>query len=299
MFNKKTIMALISLVIVSISLATVSVAWIAMNRQVGSNNNRMTIQAVSDVTTISCYALRYDGNYGAVCYKIGEGEGEVLDVEMTEYDRIFRDRTVNTPMIYVVELANVPEGDNYNITVKVPCNEKYIITEGEAVNSFESVENGPSFTNQTYIQNYISNVISVKIACGGQIEEPTATLSQAIPNNVAIFNAQRDAFREVTSGATVGQFASFSGDKEDIYGTYSKTTSVQVKLSYSDYEGKLFTIANEPEDTGNHLTLYIQIDYDDNLMDAYIKSVISDDDEDVIFRDDLGAIQILVGTGGN
>ena len=288
MRTKKSLSVIINLAVISLCLIASSFAWISMSTSVKSGNHKMTIQAVSDVTTISCYALRYDGSLGAVCYKIGEGEGEVLDVEMTEFDRIFRDRSVNTPLIYVVELANVPDNEGNYISIKVPCREKYISVSGSKTNEY-TASSDAVFS----IQNYISNIISVKIGCGGAISALTPTTTQRIQNNVDRFNTERTAFKSVTSGDRVGQFAVASG------ATYTKTNSVQVKLTQAEYTSYLFTLENEDESTGNHLILYIQFDYDEALMDAYINLISDDLDEDIAFADDLEVIQILVGTGGN
>ena len=296
MINYKRILsAFISLIVVMLSLSSATMAWLAMNRTVWSKNQKMTIQAVSDVATLDCYAIRYDGSLGAVCYKIGENEGEYLAVEMTEFDRIFRDRTVNTPLIYVIELANVPDNPNYYISVKVPCLEKYIKVGNTETNSYVGDGDGLKYS----INQYISNIISVKVGCGGAITPLTPTLVQRVENNVNVFNAQRTYFRSVTSGDRVGQFATVVEDDVNGTYTYSKTTSVQVKLTQSEYHNSLYTIPNEVESTGNHLMLYVQFDYDDALMDAFISLINDDSDEDINFADDLGVIQVLVRTGGN
>ena len=292
MTKKRFVFLLIHLIVITLCLASTTVAWIALNRRLDSQNQAMTIQAVSDVTTISCYALRYDGTLGAICYKIGEGTDEVLDVEMTEFDRIFRDRSVNTPLIYIVELGNVPDEENFQISVKVPCMEKYIRAGDSTLNSFVY----PTDSSVYSIQNFISNVISVKIACSGRITEPTPTTTTRVENNVNLFKTQSLAFRSVTEGSRVGSFSSRTISENTI--SYTKEDTVIVSLSESEYEEYLYTVQGE-EETGNHLVLYIQFDYDQDLMDAYIGLLSDENSEDINFADDLGIIQIIVGTGGS
>ncbi len=282
----------VSALLILLILVSGTYAWTAANKQAESRNMAMTIQAVSDVTTISCYALRYDGSLGAICYKIGEGNGEVLDVPMTEFDRIFRDRIVNTPLIYVLELGKVPNTASGAITIKVPCLQPFIQkANGDLVN--QMTDDGTRFA----IRDYISNVISVKINSSGPITEPTATTTQRIANNVNIFNTQKNAFANITSGERMAEFCSIT--TENGVTTFQKEQAVQIRLSYNDYAANLYDALDEDGATSSHLVLYIQFDYDEALMDAYIAHMTNDLDTDVDFADDLGVIQMLVGRAGN
>ncbi len=278
--------------LVCLLCVSASFAWMNVNKGIESRNIAITVEPVSDVTTISCYALRYDGSLGAVCYKIGEGPGEVLDVTMTEFDRIFRDRVVNTPLIYVLELGHVPNNAGNYISLKVPCTEKFILPSG-GVATNDYTDTGAQFA----IQDYISNIISVKVGCGGRITEPTATLNTRVENNVNIFNTQMEAFRNVTSGEKIGEFVSV--DKSGASPVYSKTSSVMLRLSQSEYGQSVFTAADEGGGTSNHLTLYIQFDYDEAMMDEYISHMPNDLDTDITFENDLAIMQMLIGSGNN
>ena len=290
----RLITSVISLLACLILLVAGTFAWKAVNKSLETRNISMTIQPVSDVTTISCYALRYDGTLGAVCFKIGENaqNGEVLNVPMTEFDRIFRDRIVNTPLIYVLELGNVPNNTGSSITIKVPCTERFILpSNGVATNYYVDNGSGAHFS----IQDYISNIVSVKIGCGGEITDPTPTTSQRIENNVNIFNTQLAAFRAITSGSRMAEFVTITSSNGTT--TYSKVDSVQIQLTQSEYTAFLYDAEDEDGGTSKHLTLYIQFDYDEALMDAYIAHMTNDLDTDVDFASDLGVIQMLVGAG--
>ena len=288
----KLILSAIHVVALFLCLILATFAWFSNNKQIKSSNIGMTIQSVSDVTTLSAYALRYDGTIGAACYKIGDGEGEVTDVEMTEFDRIFRDRSVNTPLIYVVELGNVPDSAGYNIIVKVPCSEKFI-----RVNDTSSNEYTDDGETPFVIQRYISNVVSVKVNCGGALPTGglTQTTTQRIDNNVTVFQTQKTAFQSLTSGDAVGQYATVTTN-----GTvFSKASYVEVRLSQAQYHEYIYAGENDQGETENRLMLYIQFDYDQNLMDAFISHMMDDSEGDVSFVDDFGVIQILVRTGEN
>lgn len=294
MNKRKLIFISVQLVIISLLFSATAVAWFFTNRQVKSGRMGMTIQSVSDVATLSCYALRYDGTIGVVCYKIGEDEenGEVSQVEMTEFDWIFRDRLVNTPLIYVVELSNVPDTSGYYINVRIPCSEKFVRVGGTATNDFTDDGN-----TQFNIQRFISNIVSVKIACGGQIDELTPTTSEnyhRVENNITVFSNASSLFRALTSGDAVGQFATVTNET-----AYSKTTSVQLRLSQADYHDYIYTAENDQGIEENRLMLYIQFDYDQGLMNAYIDHMLEETEGDVSFANDFGVIQILVRNGGN
>ncbi len=292
---KRLISSVIALLACLILAVAGTFAWKAMNKRLESANMKMTVQPVSDVTTISCYALRYDGTFGAVCFKIGEdaANGEVLNVPMTEFDRIFRDRVVNTPLIYVLELGKVPNNSGSSISIKVPCTEKFILPSGgSATNYYTDDGTGPRYA----IQDVISNIVSVKINCGGDITDPTPTTNSRVENNVNIFNTQLDAFKNITSGSRMAEFVSFSTNNGVT--TYTKTESVQIRLTQSEYSPFLYDALDEDGETSKHLTLYIQFDYDEALMDLYIAHMMNDLDTDVNFASDLGIIQMLVGAGG-
>ena len=52
----------------------------------------------SAITTLSCYAIKYDGVYGAMATKLVSGQEH--SVNMSEYDYIFQDKNINTPLFF-------------------------------------------------------------------------------------------------------------------------------------------------------------------------------------------------------
>ena len=291
---KKILATVISLAVIFACLLSATYAWITINRKVDSNTSRMTIQSVSSVTTVSCFALQYDGICGAICYKVGTDSenGEVSSITMTEFDKIFRDRNVNTPVIFVLEIGNVPNETGDYISVKVPCEAKYILPQtGSATNNYTVVESGSNYS----IQEYISNVLSVKLACSGNITMPTPTREERIENNIQIFTTQLAAFQNV-SGNQAGTLASFSSTEGNVT-AYSKEEFIELKLSQSTYGSFLFDATDE-NGTSKHLVLYLEFDYDDALMDVFINHI-TEDDYNLVFVDDLGTIQILTGNEGS
>ncbi|MCR5457799.1 MAG: hypothetical protein K6F14_06955 [Clostridiales bacterium] len=291
MNNKKLIYVVLCMIVVMLCFSYSTMAWISMNRKVWSKNQTMTIQSVSNVTTVSCFALQYDGICGAVCYKIGpdSAHDEVNSVTMTEFDKIFLDRNVNTPLVFVLEIGNVPNESGDYLAIKVPCDEKYILPNGgQATNNY--ITSGERYS----IQQYISNVLSIKMACSGNITLPTPTKTERIENNVTLFTQRLAAFESVT-GDLAKTFASATTNAGVT--TYSKVEYVELRLRQSDYSALLFDATDETG-TSKHLILYIEFDYDDTLMDVFINHL-HEGSDNTTFGDDVGTIQIFTGKEGS
>ena len=75
-----------------------TLGWFSENKKVASNGFVIQTEKNSQVTTISTYAFRYDGMYGAICIPIEDN----TEIAMSEYDVIFTDKNVNTPLFFRV-----------------------------------------------------------------------------------------------------------------------------------------------------------------------------------------------------
>ena len=120
---------------------TGTLAWFTMNQEVSTTGMSVTVATTSSVNILSCYAVRYDGNYGAIAYDISSGNSNVT---MSEYDYIFTDRNVNTPLFLRIELTNFDT--NKDLTVTIPSTGAY--------------------KNGSVIEPYLSNVISAQFLTG-------------------------------------------------------------------------------------------------------------------------------------
>lgn len=295
--NKYIIIAVSALIICALFASSVF-AWISFNKKLNSNNMGMTIVDVSNVSALSCYALQYDGIYGAACRLINDHDQSIeqaVPISMTEFDKIFRDRNVNTPLILRLEIANPPEGESRYISVRVPCNQKYIKNDSTASNG--SNDYVVSRDGSTYeIQKCISNVCHLKVGCELNVSDlslvtPTATTTERKPNNVNIFNSQIEAFSTITTGYRVAQFATATKSNGN-YIEYSKESTIEVKLYYSDYSDGIFEVEGSDE---KHLILYIFFDYSDELMDAFIAHLPESEEGNTVFENDLEIIEVKEG----
>lgn len=120
-------------------------AWFNSASQQSSDADGFTIYADSSLDILSAYAIRYDGVAGAKATNLLGSN--VPAIAMSEYDYIFLDRNVNTPVFFRFEIAGFDTSKDLKITI--PC-------EG----SFH-----PEGSNQI-IDNKLSNVVCAKFLTG-------------------------------------------------------------------------------------------------------------------------------------
>ncbi len=278
--------------LVLFAICAVSVgAWIYMRSTVDNTGININIEPTSTITTIRCHALKYDGITGADCTLI-DSEGIVL--EMSEYDKIFLDRNVNTPLIFCVELEGVPATSSSAITVKIPCYQTLSDNVSDPM-SYSSV-------GADTILNYLSNVIVVRLGgaslnAGGTAPAhmPTASntsgITQAqIDENVALYQEARDSLK---TSADTGKFITVqhSTVNDQAVSTAQKIESyvIEVDIDYDDYSAFLYDI-DATDHTGT-MMFFIELDYDDELIALFLEKW-NDSMGNAIFNSDIGTITI-------
>lgn len=204
----------------------------------------------SKVTTLSCYAIRYDGVYGARATKITDGSQAV---KMSEYDYILRDKNINTPMFLRIELAGFDTSKD--LQVSIPSTGSYLVP------------------NQTYIANNLSNVICAKFSYGlwinGALVPDTYTLTgDEVTNNDAktIYEGMRDRGSSL-NGTT---FVKSSTQKDN---------NILLTLNHTDLYNASNIVHRDIDDDGvldDIVVVYVEIDYYDvgsvNLVEDYVNS---------------------------
>ena len=118
-------------------------AWFESVRVRDSQSNSFSIQGGSSIDILSCYAVRYDGTNEAIAFDVLHGNASII---MSEYDYIFTDRNVNTPLFLRMEIAGYD--DTRDLTVTVPCTGAYMNSE------------------ENTIYPYLSNVVCAKFLYG-------------------------------------------------------------------------------------------------------------------------------------
>lgn len=291
-----------------------SVAWFSHNQAVSSSGMSVMIDSISNMTTMDCYALKYDGVSGAMCIQV-DGRTEIA---MSEYDMIFTDKNINTPLIFRMVVTGAPNDSDSFITIKIPCTQRYVIKTSDNAKLNEiTVADGSGIT----IQSYLSNVLVAKIGCGllptGESEKVadtytlTPTTEDTTPEqhaqNLTVFEGVRNAVKSVENvGYTIGKFASAienrSGGVTKM--TLTKTEEVVLNLTYDEYKDFLYEPASEEDKTpengtpstdGSCFVLNIVLDYDDALVGAF-NDYFDEEMEGVIkFENDIGVITITEG----
>lgn len=90
-------------------------AWFASKfNEASSGTNFGVINNDSAITTLSCYAIKYDGVYGASAIKATSGE---QDIKMSEYDYIFRDKNINTSLFFTIEITGFDTNKDLQIVI--------------------------------------------------------------------------------------------------------------------------------------------------------------------------------------
>ena len=238
-------------------------AWITSNKNVSGSGIDVNVKPASSITSTSCYALKYDGITKASFVQLGDSD---TDITMSEYDTIFKDRNVNTPLIIRLVLL-VPKGlilnQNNCISLKFPCSDTY--------------------KENNKVINELSNVAIVKCGCGltsSKTKDPYHNLVDA-SNRVELFNGAVEALD--TANTATANFFNGSGSSK------TKASQAELKLYYSDYSMYIPDNVNEVENI--EIIINIEINYDSTLIKEYTDSYGSAE-ANSDFTADIGTIYI-------
>ena len=225
---------------------TGTVAWFSTNLSAKTTGLSVTVKAGSGIKLLSCYAIRYDGNYGALATNVMNGGASIA---MSEYDYIFTDRNVNTPMFLRMEITDFNTSND--LTVTIPC------TGG--------------FKTDNHIEPYLSNVVSAKFMRGLKSGNTVS-----VDNNTWSGN-------DVTSSAVVASYQGMLENAHDVVGTpyvtgNTKTNSITLTMPAATAFDPNFIIQRQDENQNNIdvIVAYIAFDYhvtgNVNLVSSYLDS---------------------------
>lgn len=256
-------------------MSLVTYAWLMQNRVVDNKDGMaLKIRTYLDVTTTSCHALKYDGIEKAAVELIGN---EGVSVMMTEYDRVFTDRNVNTPMIVRILVTELPEDiatdDTGRFVLNLPC-----------FNSYMSGEK---------IVSSLSNVVVVKAGVGLGAEKALDSYGTDISNSgTSKIDIYQGAVASLNSGTPIQE--TFVEKNSGSYTTFGKNTNMTLTVPYSAYAGHIQQFADGEKAGENYLVLYVEFDYDDALIENYVQSYLgsSGDEMPLNFSADMGTIYI-------
>lgn len=246
-------------------LFTTTLAWFSANQEVEGTGMGVKVASFSSVDILSCYAVRYDGNYGAIAIDISHGNANIT---MSEYDSVFLDRNVNTPLFLRMEITNFSTSDDLSVTI--PCSGNY--------------------KTNNKIDPYLSNVVSARFMRGIKV------------NGSVVADTNEWTGNNVTSQAVINSYKGMVASIENVAGTpfvngNTKQNSITLTLTASDVFNNSFIIhktdaENNPIDV---VVVYIAFDYhvtnNVNLVSSYLDSYGSDE-HSLSFTSDIQIITL-------
>ena len=243
-------------------------AWFNNVQHSNTQSDGFLIEGGSSLNVLSCYAVRYDGQQGAIAIDVLNSQQGIV---MSEYDYIFKDRNVNTPLFLRMELSNfVPTQD---LVITVPCNGAYK-DDNEVINPF------------------LSNVVWAKFMYGLKVDGDVNVDDKTWTGNT-VSNAD-----VIASYQGMLERAKDSAGKSYVSNN-SKTNSITLTLSHSDsgvFDDDFIitrTIGGEEVDT---VVVFLEFDYyavrgGVNLVQQYVDSQKTLDFE-LSFASDIQSIAI-------
>ena len=279
--TKKTNLKIIGATVVSLfslaSLFTGTLAWFAANQAVSATGMSVKVAKASNINILSCYAIRYDGSSGAIAYDISGGTSNIT---MSEYDYVFTDRNVNTPLFIRMEIANFDT--TKNLTVSIPCT--------------------GSYKTGNKIDPYLSNVISAKLLYGLK-STPSSSLAldnKTFSGSVVQNNDVVECYQGMLNNAKGSNGTPFVTTQNE---TKTKTNTINLSLNAADVFNPNFirTKTDAQNNTINYVVAYIVLDYHVisggiNLIDDYLESY-NKDEHELSFTSDISTMAL--GNGEN
>lgn len=215
----------------------------------------------STITAASVYCIKYDGIYGATATKLTPGS----TLTMSEYDYIFQDKNVNTPLFLRIEIEGFDK--TKNLSVVVPSSGAY------------------KTGSNAYVNNYLSNVVCTKFSYGlkqnGNLVRDPYNLTDSTYNGgnaKTIYEGMRDNAVDVTGYPFVTDTS-----------TGAKQSTITITIPKN-------TVTDTHID-GTKFVCFLEFDYyvtnSVNLVDNYITSYNSVPEEpNRIFASDIGLISL-------
>ncbi len=223
---------IITIVICAVSLVSISYAWEANNRNVNANDYSMQLDA-EDIIITEYAVYQYVAEQNAILNTYNE-EGVYV---MNQYDSIFLERNVNTPLMFVAKLENARPG---TLDVVINCD--------------------PSHTDPS--QDFSSNIVYLKAATKNAINSAVATPLSDSSTPTQIFETCVSYFQ---TDNVKRQFvtASQNGSGDYVYGEKSTYVDLAIPLTAADITDGIATVC-------------VIIDYDETLIAAQNISHFSD-----------------------
>jgi len=229
--SKKLVMSLLSLTITCVvAFLSIAFCWFSFNKNVVGSNLKIDIAEQTGIEIKSYQVYKRDGAIDEAV-KIADETTTDFSFHMTEYDSVFTDRNVNTPVVIRVELT----GDGLLTTPTIKA------TVHAPSNTF--------LTDEKKLQNYASNILGIN--------------SDAIPA-LDDYDIDEEA-NEIYTGV-VEQFTTGGVYDAQRFVTIKSTSPTTLeKICMMEFEISDYTLTSS--DT---LVVYFEFDYAPELIEEYM-----------------------------
>lgn len=227
--------------------------WFAQNKEVGGD--AMAVTAYQDDVEAEYSHYFYDAKNA-----VGVGEDSITDIQVPQYDLIFRQRNRYTPAVIRVALTgeeDLPQSGTIALTIGRNLAASITTDEGTIANGSEL----PA------LNNLFSSLMRLTIVKGAGIysDDPT-TLYRNIDNlpygnDSTLYEVIKS---QTANNATTNVFTTVTGDEGDP-DRYTKADSVTLSIDYTAADW------NDIDGDGVNETLnvYVYVTYDETLLREY------------------------------
>ncbi len=268
--NLKIVAGAVTCIFTLATAFTGCVAWFSTNLVAKASGLSVSVSVGSTIRLLSCYAIRYDGNYGAIAVNVLNGGASIA---MSEYDSIFKDRNVNTPMFLRMEIAGYDTSNDLQVTI--PCT--------------------GAFKAGNVVEPNLSNVVSAKLMCG------LKTGNSVIADNNT-WSGDNVHTNEVVASYQ-GMQENFRGEVGTpfVTGDATKDSSITLVMPAATAFNPTYIVQRQDgNNTVDAIVAYVAFDYyvagQTNLVEKYIRSYDNDLAEPaLVFSSDIQRVTIANG----
>ena len=249
-----------------VSVFAATIAWFAMNKNADGNGLNISVARGSDIKILSCYAVRYDGNYGAIATDVSGGHKSIT---MSEYDYIFTDRNVNTPLFLRMEITNFNAAKDLLVTI--PCSGAY--------------------KNDDKVEPFLSNVVSAKFLRGLKVDGNVVVDSYTWTGNNVITSDVVSSYKGMLANAADSTGTPFVSN-----GSKQNTITLTLPSSFVFDEDFIITRKDEENNDIDVAIVYVELDYHVtntvNLVSEYLDSY-NGSEHSLSFASDIEIVELI------
>jgi len=270
-------------IILSVALTSVTYAWLTMNKKVDSDGLVFQIDDSQGIGVQSFDIYKRNG-------KTGAQRVTGKNVDMTEYDTIFTDRNVDTPVIMRIVLGNFPKDDTTGMYIKPDI--EISASCGDFWRGDDDWSDG-SWTDTGYasgkLTKSLSNLATLVFSAGNK------TLDEAdVDDAVTIYEG---AVALMDGSEDAKGFAKVAYSPDEGYSNVKKVRTISQTILSSDYN-----LTDVDQDGLPEVVMYCEITYNPSNIAAYMEQnplIIEDEskgDDMIAFTNDIKNISFKFDT---